>query len=74
MDHIIKNTSYKYWLIVGAVLLVTEILLDSFLFQIMLNLLKVALLIGGLAALVYAGYLAWPDLKKLYEEKSKQES
>jgi hypothetical protein len=71
---LLRERSYKKWLIVGISLLVIAALLGSPFFYLMIGLIKIALTLGGLAALLYAGLIAYPDLKKKYQEEIKKES
>jgi predicted membrane protein len=70
---LLKERSYKKWLFIGFVMLVAAALLGSFLFQFMLALIKFVLVLGGLFAIGYALYIAYPDMKKYYDKERKQQ-
>ncbi len=71
---LLREKSYKKWLVIGIALWVILALLNSFLFTIVMGLVKLALALGGLGAIFYALWIVYPDLKKRYEEEIKKES
>ena len=71
---LLREKSYKKWLLIGIALWVVLALLNSFLFTLAVELLKLVLALGGLASLCYAGWVAYPDLKKKYNEEINKKS
>lgn len=71
VNDLLKSKGWKAPLIAGVVALLLVGLLDSIFFTLILALLKMVLVLGGLALLVYAGFLAYPlVLKKIQQART----
>ena len=64
VDSLLYTRTWKNSAVIGVSCLVILVLLNSFLFALLIGLLKLALLVGGVASLCYAAFLAYPDIMK----------
>jgi hypothetical protein len=71
---LVRDHSWKSPAILSAISFGLLILLDSFLFDLILVLIKLILIISGIMSLCYAAWLAYPLVVEKYKEESEKKS
>lgn len=71
VNDVLKEKSWKKSIITGIILLGVLVLLDSFLFAIILSLLKLGLFIGGVVCLIRAAWVGYPLVVDEYKKNSR---
>ena len=64
MNSLLKDQTWKGPAIIGAICMLIVALLNSFLFALIVGLLKLGFFIAGAGLLLYAAYLGYPVLVK----------
>lgn len=71
VNDVLKERSWKKSLITGVIMLGVLVLLDSFLFTLILSLLKLTLLIGGIAFIVRSVWVGYPLIIDEYKKNTR---
>lgn len=69
---LLLNKGWKAPATAGVIALIVLALLQSVLFALIVELIKLALALGAIALFVYAIYLAMPEIKKKFEEAKRK--
>lgn len=64
VDKILRDKSWKSSITGGIACLIVLVLLDSFLFDLAIGLIKLLLGLGGIFLLIRGAWLAWPIVSK----------